>query len=153
MKAKKRSKKKSIVALSVIIVLFIVLLCVLLIPNKFINLKTLHHGDVSNVQVIEKDSSLYSQDDIRSAMEIVKNDFEKDWKGCTLTEIRYAGDEESREESESRGSETMVLYSTIETDRNAKNSSMNSPYTYTDFKWILTKDDNGNWVHVDHGYA
>ena len=83
----------------------------------------------------------------------VRNDFEKSWKGCTLTEIRYAGDEESADESECRETETIVLLSTIETDRNAKDSSLNSPYIYTDFKWILTKDENGNWVHIDHGYG
>lgn len=123
------------------------------IPLPFNNAATRFHGNASDVMVTQVDSEMYTFDEIEKAMFVVKVDFEKGWKGCTLTEIRYGGDEEAKAESLERGEETIVLLSTIKTDRNAKDSGMNSPYTYTDFKWILIKDDTGKWIHIDHGYA
>lgn len=152
MRAKKNSKKIFTI-LTVVIVLCIALMCFLIVPNKYINLKTLHHGDASKVQIIEKDSSLYTQDDIRSCVEIVESDFEKGWKGCALKELYYAGDEESKSETEYRNAPTLVLYSTIQTYAFSSQSSMNAPYVYEEFKWILTRDENGQWKHIDHGYG
>lgn len=30
--------------------------------------------------------------------------------------------------------------------------SLNPDSTYDDWKWILIRNDSGNWEHVDHGY-
>ena len=37
---------------------------------------------------------IYSQEDISKAIKTIEKEFEKNWKGCTLTEIYYAGDDE-----------------------------------------------------------
>ena len=46
--------------------------------------------------VTEKDnveSESYSEEDIKAAIDTIKKEFKSDWKGCTLTEIYYAGDD------------------------------------------------------------
>ncbi len=53
-------------------------------------------GNVKNVKVTDKESKIYTSNDINSAIEIIKKEFQKDWKGCTLKEIYYAGDDISK---------------------------------------------------------
>lgn len=50
-------------------------------------------GNVKNVNVVDVESELYTSDDINSAIETIIKEFDKKWKGCTLKEIYYAGDE------------------------------------------------------------
>ena len=41
-------------------------------------------GNVKNVNVVDVKSEIYTSDDIKSAIETIKKEFGKDWKGCTL---------------------------------------------------------------------
>ena len=59
-------------------------------------------GNVAHVEVIKVESSLYSQNDINDAIEVIKNDFVNEWDGCELFDIYYGGDELSKYESESQ---------------------------------------------------
>ncbi len=52
-------------------------------------------GNVKSVNGVDVESQIYTPDDINSAIEIIKKEFDKSWKGCTLKEIYYAGDETS----------------------------------------------------------
>ena len=54
-------------------------------------------GNVKDVQTKAVASEMYTQNDIDAAIDVIKKDFSRDWKGCTLTEISYAGDDVSRE--------------------------------------------------------
>lgn len=51
---------------------------------------------MKNVKVTDKESKMYTSNDINSAIETIKKEFQKDWKGCTLKEIYYAGDDISK---------------------------------------------------------
>ena len=110
-------------------------------------------GKVDNVEVRHVDSSLFSQEDINEAIDKIEMDFMKDWNGCELTKIYYAGDEISKAESEIKGVKTMVLLSEFKTYKQPGDSSLNENDTYKDWKWILIKTKDGCWEHVDHGYA
>ena len=42
-------------------------------------------GNVKDVKTHEVESTLFSQDEICSAIDVIENEFRRDWKGCTLT--------------------------------------------------------------------
>ena len=110
-------------------------------------------GDTDNVEVRQVASSLYSQEDIDEAIDVVKSDFMKDWWGCELTLIYYAGDDYCKYESEQRGVETIVLLSEFKTGKHMPDdTSLNENETYTNWNWILVREKDGTWKHIDHGY-
>lgn len=113
-------------------------------------------GNISDVSTQRIESELYSQDDINGAVDIIKKEFKSDWKGCSLTEIRYAGDEITKEHQEwserNNADEVIVLLSSFDVDSSGGDGSLNPNSTYDDWKWILVRLNGGQWKHVDHGY-
>ncbi|MBQ9680246.1 MAG: hypothetical protein IJV48_06150 [Ruminococcus sp.] len=125
-------------------------------------------GDVSRVQVIDVPSQLYTQEDIRAAIEVIKSDFAQDWDHCSLLSIQYAGDElmtecytDDTNEFESLpemydADEAIILYSAFYVSPAAEYDVENTlavDTTYEYWKWILVRDKGGTWRHVDHGYG
>ena len=53
-------------------------------------------GNVSKVNTHNVDSEIYSEEDINAAIDTIKKEFKSNWKGCTLKEIYYAGDDSSK---------------------------------------------------------
>lgn len=113
-------------------------------------------GKVSDVKVIEYKSEIYTEEEIEAAIEVAKDYFKKEFKGCTMTEITYAGDEKSADHIEWAeridGDEVIVLTSSFEVDASGGDGSLNPDSTYTEWMWILARNDDGKWKHVDHGY-
>ena len=109
-----------------------------------------------NVVVRSAESSIYSEEDIDAAVDTVIDYFGEHFKGCTLTEIGYAGDEMNRVQSayldRYGGDELIVLLSTFDVDSSGGDGSLEPDTTYTDWNWILVRDSGGTWRHVDHGY-
>ena len=54
-------------------------------------------GNAENAAVIDMTSEIYTQEDYLAAVQAVKTGF-RDFQGCTLTEISYAGDETVQKE-------------------------------------------------------
>lgn len=113
-------------------------------------------GNVKNVQAHEVQSELYSKADIDSAIAVIQKEFSTYWKGCTLTEIYYAGDDISKASQEwadrNNADEAIVLLSSFYVDSSGGDGSLNPNSTYSDWNWILIRSDNGTWAYVDHGY-
>lgn len=113
-------------------------------------------GKESTVKVIDVESETYSEKDIASAIDVIEKEFRKNWKGCTLKEIRYAGDElcaKEKEFAERYGAdEVIVLLSSFDVDSSGGDGSLNPDSTYTDWNWILVRTNGGKWRHVEHGY-
>ncbi|MGI6145722.1 MAG: hypothetical protein GX092_06515 [Clostridia bacterium] len=113
-------------------------------------------GNVKNVKVIDVESELYTFDEINSAIEIITKEFAKNWKGCTLKEIYYAGDETSRHYQDwadrNGADEVIVLLSSFDVDSSGGDGSLNPNSTYDGWNWILVRNTDGQWRHVDHGY-
>ena len=145
MARRKRNRKIKIIIASVIFGLLFILISH---PVS----SSIMSGDASNVRVLERQSSLYSQEEIESAIEVIKRDFENDWNGCTLNTIYYAGDEVCADETRDRGVKTIVLISDFTTG-NYDFGSLITNYTYTNWSWILIRDEDGGWKHIDHGYG
>jgi len=113
-------------------------------------------GNISNVKIKDVESTKYSKEDIYAAIDTIIKEFEKDWDGCTLKEIYYAGDETSSNHQDwakrNNKKETIVLLSTFEVDSSGGDQSLNPNETYNNWNWILVRNKGENWIHVDHGY-
>ena len=81
--------------------------------------------------------------------------FNENFKGCTLKEIYYAGDNENyfKEILQQYGAdEAIVLTSTFDVYGSGGDGSLNPNSTYKDWIWLLVRNKQGEWKHVDHGY-
>lgn len=113
-------------------------------------------GNVRNVNRSEYASEIYTDAEIESAIDTAIAYFEKNFVGCTLTEITYLGDDKQDDWQEfaerNHADDVIVLVSTFEVDASGGDGSLNPNSTYTNWKWILVRTDGGKWKHVDHGY-
>lgn len=114
-------------------------------------------GNAAHVKVLDwEPSEIYTDSDIESAVQTVKDYFRKEFDGCTLTEIEYAGDSVSLSEAEYakryHADEVIVLYSSFDVDASGGDGSLNPNETYDGWLWILVREKGGTWKHVDHGY-
>ncbi len=113
-------------------------------------------GRVRDAETHEVTSEIYSAEDIDAATDTIKAEFRSHWKGCTLQEIYYAGDEVSQAHQEwaerKDAEETLVLLSSFDVDASGGDGSLNPNSRYTNWMWILVRSDGGQWIHVDHGY-
>ena len=114
-------------------------------------------GNVWNVSVPEYTSEVYSDREIKAAIRTIKWYFKLHFNDCTLTEITYAGDEESEHEAgfaqRNNADEVIVLVSSFDVGASGGDGSLNPNSTYTGWSWILVRDEGGRWKHVDHGYG
>ena len=113
-------------------------------------------GDVSNAKIDYGNSRKYSKKEIASAIDTIKDEFKKEWSGCTLTKIYYAGDDISAQYQDwadrNNADEVIVLLSSFDVDSSGGDGSLNPNGTYDNWNWILVRSGNGKWKHVDHGY-
>lgn len=114
-------------------------------------------GNVGNVEIIEVESNLYTADDIDAAIETIITLFDREWEGCTLNEIYYAGDAKNAayqhvREDGTDADEVIVLLSSFDVDGSGGDGSLNPDSTYENWNWILTRESGGEWKHIDHGY-
>lgn len=113
-------------------------------------------GNAKNVKITDYASEIYADAEIESAIDVAINYFEKNFEGCTLTEITYLGDDKLDDWQEfadrNNAEDVIVLVSTFEVDASGGDGSLNPNSTYANWKWILVRTDGGKWTHVDHGY-
>ena len=113
-------------------------------------------GKIDDVKINEVKSEIYSQKDIDEAINTTLKYFKKNLKGCTLTEISYIGDDKIDAFKEWQKTydkdEVIILISSFNVDSSGGDGSLNPNSTYTRWQWILARDKNHNWEHMDHGY-
>ena len=113
-------------------------------------------GSVKNVKITDYSSEIYSDAEIENAIDVAINYFEKNFEGCTLTEITYLGDDELDNWQEfaerNNADDVMVLVSSFNVGASGGDGSLNPNDTYTNWKWVLVRTNDGKWEHVDHGY-
>lgn len=114
-------------------------------------------GNIDHVEILEwKPSVIYSDSDIESAFQTVKDYFKSEFDGCTLTKLYYPGDTYSDEFQEWAkqydADEAIVILSSFEVDSSGGDGSLNPNSTYDNWNWILVRNNGGDWKHVDHGY-
>ena len=114
-------------------------------------------GNEENLTVIDIDSEIYSQEDYLAAVQAVKTGF-RGLRGCTLTEISYAGDETVQEEQayilgSGDYDEGIVLLSSFTVDEHGGDGSLEPNGTYTRWGWYLARKNGGKWNIVTCGYG
>lgn len=113
-------------------------------------------GNVNTATVQRVDSDIYTEQEIESAIEVTKTYFKLHFSGCTLTEISYAGDEYTNDFSDwaerNDADDVIVLISSFDVGPSGGDGSLNPNSTYSNWNWILVRDEGGSWKHVDHGY-
>ena len=113
-------------------------------------------GNIKNVIITDYSSEIYSDAEIESAINVAIDYFEKEFEGCTLTEITYLGDDKLADWQEfadrNNATDVIVLVSSFDVDASGGDGSLNPNSTYTNWKWILVRTNGGKWKHVDHGY-
>ena len=82
----------------------------------------------------------------------------RDFQGCTLKEISYAGDETVRKEQEyilgfGDYDEGIVLLSSFTVDEHGGDGSLEPNHTYTRWGWYLARKNGGKWNIVTCGYG
>lgn len=101
-------------------------------------------------------TSIYTQDDIDSATQVVKKYFRKNFKGCYMKEIYYAGDEYSKDYEEYaeryNSDEVLVLKSSYYVGKFGSYGSLEQGETYDYWNWILVRNKGEKWKCVDCGY-
>ena len=113
-------------------------------------------GNVKNVKITDYSSEIYSDEEIQNAIDVAINYFEKNFEGCTLTEITYLGDDKLDNWQEfaerNNADDVIVLVSSFNVGASGGDGSLNPNSTYTNWKWVLVRTNGGKWEHVDHGY-
>lgn len=115
-------------------------------------------GNIDQVEIRDWESSaIYTDDEIESAFQTVKDYFYKEFYGCTLTKLYYPGDsleDDYRELAmEYNADKAIIIYSSFDVDSSGGDGSLLPNSTYGGWKWCLILNEDGEWEHVDHGYA
>lgn len=143
-------KKKRIIAICAVCVILGVAAVLVLTGNR---------GNISNVNRVVGYSALYGENSINEAFDVIEKKFAKDFKCCTLAELRYDEDVENRfaEEIEKyhkeNNQELIVVLSIFDTDEKGGDGEVNPNATYTNWQWHLVKTkDKKNWEIISWGY-
>lgn len=114
-------------------------------------------GNVSQVEIQEVPSQIYSEAEIDAAVDTAIRYFRQHFSGCTLTQIAYAGDEKAAAMEEwaerAQVEAAIILVSSFDVDASGGDGSLNPNSTYTGWQWILVRSADGTWEHRDHGYG
>ena len=139
-------------------------------PDKLIPLTEEYSGNQNNAIDIKDDevgidigkSNKFSENEINNAIETVKKNFS--FPACKLTKIWYDEDKSNKfidsYLQSGRGSingakaeDVIILLSSFDVDNSGDNPVLNPGTTYTDYNWILLKDnETGGWKIDDWGY-
>ena len=112
-------------------------------------------GNVRHVIRETGTSERYTDAQINAAMNEVLDFFQKEFDGCTMTEIRYDEEkyaERQKTESEDYGREVIILLTDFDVDSSGGDGSLNPNSTYRNYQWTLTRTLFG-WKLQDWGYG
>ncbi len=113
-------------------------------------------GNITSVNLDPGSSVSYTQEEIKAAMNTVTAYFQQNFSGCTLTKLWYAENQvlaaEAEWASQYRAEQAIVLLSDFTTDAQGGDGSLNPNQTYTNWQWILVRNNGENWQLKDWGY-
>ena len=141
-------------------VFFIVCIIMAVSITAMISILLGHKGNTANVNRVIGTSTLYEEEQINKAFDAVENQFKSDFKGCTLTELRYDKGVENKFVDEMQRYQTlynrelMIVLSDFVTDRSAGDLGMIPNETYTAWSWSLVRvEDPQGWEVVEGGWG
>ena len=141
--------KKIVIYLSMILMIFSLVGC-----NQ--------NNKPTNIKVDIGESTKFSKEEIDNAVDCLKSSF--DFEACTLTKIYY-NEEISNTAVEDylqfgngsvnkvKAENVIVLLSDFDVDNSGDNPVLNPGESYTNYNWILIRDDkNSDWKVDDCGF-
>ena len=141
--------KKIVIYLSMILMIFSLVGC-----NQ--------NNKPTNIKIDIGESTKFSKEEIDNAVDCLKRSF--DFEACTLTKIYY-NEEISNTAVEDylqfgngsvnkvKAENVIVLLSDFDVDNSGNNPVLNPGETYTNYNWILIRDDkNSDWKVDDCGF-
>lgn len=141
--------KKIVIYLSMILMIFSLVGC-----NQ--------NNKPTNINVDIGESTKFSKEEIDNAVDCLKRSF--DFEACTLTKIYY-NEEISNTAVEDylqfgngsvnkvKAENVIVLLSDFDVDNSGDNPVLNPGESYTNYNWILIRDDkNSDWKVDDCGF-
>ncbi len=112
-------------------------------------------GKVNDAELTIGPSSLYEENEIRSAMRVVMDQFERGFESCVLLTLAYDEEDSLKSADEwaaqYEADEAIVLESSFYVVGN-KNPTLNPNSTYRGWQWILTRNGHGRWELQTCGY-
>lgn len=120
------------------------------------------NNESTNITIDIGESTKFSEKEINNAIDCLKTNF--DFEACTLTKIYY--DEKKSDTavedylkfgkgsvSKVRPENVIVLLSNFDVDDSGDNPVLEPGETYTDYNWILIRDNkSSNWKIDDWGF-
>ena len=138
-------------------IIVIIFICSGVFIIDYLKYHSFESGDVSNVKIISMESEIYSTEEINNAIDVILEEFEENYNGCSLLEIEYIGDENNDVYRDwairNNKSEVIVFISNFKVDSNGGNGVLNPNSEYDGYSWILVRNENENWIYVDGGYG
>ena len=120
------------------------------------------NNESSDINVDIGESTKFSKEEINNAVDCLKISF--DFEACTLTKIYYNEEISNTavennlqfgngSENKVKAENVIVLLSDFDVDNSGDNPVLNPGETYTNYNWILIRDDkNSNWKVDDWGF-
>lgn len=131
-------------------------LSILLLCTVMLSLSSCSHAVVSFVKIPEFSSDVYSDEDIKAAINIVKQTVAEIEDRWTLLELSYIGDEwlDSYQDWADRNDadEVIVILSDYYVSIFSDSPTMNTGSKYQGWNWILVRNEGEAWRIVDQGY-
>lgn len=116
-------------------------------------------GDVKSVERVAQSTDRYTEADILAAFNAIETEFASEFEGCTLEEVRYDSEVETRhldemlEHGQEGEGDLIVVLSEFTTDWRAADEGLSPNDRYEDWQWILTRPSQDTpWKVVDWGY-
>jgi hypothetical protein len=112
-------------------------------------------GDTSQLKRYVNESTVYTSEEIIDAMDVVETHFKKSWYK-TLYELHYDEEKTVRKMPEYKerydAEHVIVLRATFSVNEYGPNYGFNPNGWYTDFMYILAKNDGEKWEIRGAGY-
>lgn len=113
----------------------------------------------NDLEITYGESEQFSDSEMKSAVEAIIDKF-KGFDGCELIKIWYDESKANLEieryltrDSSMKKDNIIIFYSDFKVDSSGKNPVLNPDSTYTDWMWILTREDiDKEWIVQDWGY-
>ena len=116
-------------------------------------------GNVKSVERVAQSTDRYTEADILAAFNAIETEFASEFEGCTLEEVRYDSEVETRhldemlEHGQKGKGDLIVVLSEFMTDWRAADGGFSPNDRYEDWQWILTRpSQDAPWKVVDWGY-
>lgn len=136
-------------------------LCLILMVFSLVACSTI--GQTSNAKITIGKSTKFNEDEINDAISCVKNKF-VDFNGCKITKLWYDESESNSDVEDyfkyGRGTSgnvkpenVITLKCNFDVGFSGGNGILEPNSTYTNWMWVLVRDDKkGNWRVDDCGY-